>query len=81
MLFAGNVRPPTNDAQLKLAEPFMAPPVLTTLGITTAGPSSSGDDESTGPFIGVSTGSNSKSVLNYYGIDRHDGWVFTPLFR
>jgi len=20
-------------------------------------------------------------VLNYYGIDRHDGWIFTPLFR
>jgi type II secretory pathway pseudopilin PulG len=81
MLFAGNVRPPTNDPQLKDAELVMAPPVLPTLGISTAGPSSSSDDDSSGPFIGVSTGSTSKSVINYYGIDRHDGWVFTPLFR
>jgi hypothetical protein len=81
MLFAGNVRPPTNDPQLKDAELVMAPPVLPTLGISTAGPSSSSDDDSSGPFIGVSTGSTNKSVINYYGIDRHDGWVFTPLFR
>ena len=81
MLFAGNVRPPTNDPQLKQAEPFMAPPVLPTGGFTSAGPSSSGDEGSTGPFIGVSTSSKSNSVINYYGIDRHDGWIFTPLFR
>ena len=81
MLFAGNVRPPTNDPQLKAVADFMAPPVLPTLGISTAGPSSSSDDDSSGPFIGVSTGSTNKSVINYYGIDRHDGWVFTPLFR
>jgi len=81
MLFAGNVRPPTSDPQLKAVELLMAPPVLPTLGLSTAGLSSSNDDDSTGPFIGVSPGGSSKSVLNYYGIDRHDGWVFTPLFR
>jgi type II secretory pathway pseudopilin PulG len=81
MLFAGNVRPPTNDPQLKAAELLMAPPALPTLGMSTAGSASSNDDDSTGPFIGVSPGGNSKSVLNYYGIDRHDGWIFTPLFR
>jgi type II secretory pathway pseudopilin PulG len=81
MLFAGNVRPPTNDPQLKAAELLMAPPALPTLGMSTAGSASSNDDDSAGPFIGVSPGGNSKSVLNYYGIDRHDGWIFTPLFR
>ena len=81
MLFAGNVRPPTNDPQLKLVELVMAPPVLPTLGITSNGLSSSGDESSSGPFIGVSTESKSNSVINYYGIDRHDGWIFTPLFR
>ena len=81
MLFAGNVRPPTHDAQLQRVEQLMAPPVLPTLGLATTGPSSSLDDNSSGPFIGVSPDSKNKSVLTYYGIDRHDGWIFTPLFR
>lgn len=81
MLFAGNVRPPTNDRQLKDVELLMAPPVLPTGGLTSAGSSSSNDDDSTGPFIGVSIDSKNNSVINYYGIDRHDGWIFTPLFR
>lgn len=81
MLFAGNVRPPTNDPQLKQIELLMAPPVLPTLGLTSNGLSSGSDEGSTGPFIGVSLSSKSNSVINYYGIDRHDGWIFTPLFR
>ncbi|MEP6818405.1 MAG: hypothetical protein ABJA18_02655 [bacterium] len=81
MLFAGNVRPPTNDPQLKGVELVMAPPVLPTLGIATAGESSGSDESSSGPFIGVSVSSKRNSVINYYGIDRHDGWIFTPLFR
>lgn len=81
MLFAGNVRPPTNDTQLKQVEQVMAPPVSPTLGISSEGLSSSSDESSSGPFIGVSTGSKNNSVINYYGIDRHDGWIFTPLFR
>ena len=81
MLFAGNVRPPTNDTQLKSVEQLMAPPVLPTLGISSEGLSSSSDENSSGPFIGVSTRSKNNSVINYYGIDRHDGWIFTPLFR
>lgn len=81
MLFAENVRPVTRDPQLQRQEQYMAPPVLPTLGITLAAPSSSGDDNSTGPFIGVGLSSKSNSIINYYGIDRHDGWIFTPLFR
>ena len=82
MLFAGNVRPPTNDPQLKQVEQVMAPPVLPTLGISSEGLSSSSSDEnSSGPFIGVSISNKNNSVINYYGIDRHDGWIFTPLFR
>ena len=81
MLFAENVRPPTNDPQLKQVEQFMAPPILPTGDFATSESSSSSDDNSSAPFIGVSSESKSKSVLNYYGIDRHDGWIFTPLFR
>lgn len=36
---------------------------------------------STGPFIGVTSRNRSKSIITYYGIDRYDRWVFTPLFR
>jgi type II secretory pathway pseudopilin PulG len=34
-----------------------------------------------GPFIGVMSRSRRKAVLHYYGVERHDRWVFTPLFR
>lgn len=81
MLYADNLRPTTSDQQLKQVEQLMAPPVLPTLGIAPAGSSAAGDSSSTGPFIGVSVDSKKTSVINYYGIDRHDGWIFTPLFR
>ncbi len=83
MLYAGNVRPPTNDPQLKAVELFMAPPVIAVTGLS-ASPTSTGSGLSsgtTGPFIGVSSNSKTDSVITYYGIDRHDQWVFTPLFR
>ena len=35
----------------------------------------------TGPFIGVVSRSRRKSVLAYYGIERHDRWIFTPAYR
>jgi len=33
------------------------------------------------PFIGVASQSRSKSIIAYYGIERHSNWIFTPLFR
>jgi len=33
------------------------------------------------PFIGVASQSKSRSVVAYYGIERHSRWIFTPLFR
>lgn len=81
MLYANNVRPPTNDPQLKQIELLMAPPVLPTNNLGTTGSSSAGDDSSSGPFIGVTIDSKADSVLTYYGVERHDGWIFTPLFR
>lgn len=46
----------------------------------------SGDDDfevvtDNAPFIGVSSQSRARSVLTYYGIEKHSNWVFTPLFR
>ncbi|MDQ4122930.1 MAG: type II secretion system GspH family protein [Acidobacteriota bacterium] len=34
-----------------------------------------------GPFVAVVSRSQRKSVITYYGIERHDRWIFTPLFR
>lgn len=34
-----------------------------------------------GPFIGVASKSARAAVINYYGIDHHNLWVFTPLYR
>ena len=33
------------------------------------------------PFIGVASQSRSRSIITYYGIERHSSWIFTPLFR
>jgi len=33
------------------------------------------------PFIGVASQSRRRSVIAYYGIERHSSWIFTPLFR
>jgi hypothetical protein len=33
------------------------------------------------PFIGVASQSRSTSIINYYSIERHSNWIFTPLFR
>lgn len=81
MLFAGNVRPTTRDPQLRDAEQDMGAVVLPITGLSTSTSASSSSPTSTGPFIGVGPSSTDNSILTYYGIDRHDGWVFTPLFR
>jgi type II secretory pathway pseudopilin PulG len=81
MLYSENIRPQTNDPQLKQVEQHMAPPVMPTLGIASSNTDSSTGANSTGPFIGVASESGSDSVLHYYGVARHQGWVFTPLFR
>jgi type II secretory pathway pseudopilin PulG len=36
---------------------------------------------SNGPFIGVASRSRRESIVAYYGIERHDEWVFTPFFK
>lgn len=84
MIYAGNVLPnPTNPQMLQLQQ-FAAPAIagIVDTGTTQSSPGgeSSGLDSS-GPFVGVSSRSRRDSVLHYYGIVRHDQWIFTPLFR
>jgi type II secretory pathway pseudopilin PulG len=83
MVYTANVRPPTRDPQLALVQQNMAPIVVSILGLDPSNTSAQSglSEDSTGPFIGVSSRSKRNSVITYYGIERHDQWVFTPLFR
>ena len=38
-------------------------------------------ESGSGPFIGVASRSRCASIITYYGIERHDKWVFTPFYR
>ena len=84
MFYAGNVLPQTRDPQMAQLQTFAVPRLtnITNLGIAnTRRNSSSFDDDATGPFVGVASRSRRKSVLTFYGIEQHDQWIFTPLFR
>lgn len=83
MVYSNNIRPPTNDPYLKSVEILMAPPMIGIGGLSSSSGSSGGglSGASSGPFIGVSSSSDHDAVLTYYGIEHHDKWVFTPLFR
>ena len=84
MFYAGDVLPPPRDQQIAQLQQF-AVPVLTSL-VNLGRPaeprqSSSVDDEGGGPFVGIASRSRRSSALTYYGIEQHDQWIFTPLFR
>lgn len=86
MLYAGG-QPPQGRQLPPLLRPFAAPVaniVNLNTATSTSQPASSDEGssfKSTGPFIGVASHSRRESVINYYGIDHHDAWVFTPIFR
>jgi len=80
MLYSENIRPNTSDQHLKGVEGFMAP-VTISGGTGLSGSAAVRDLNYSGPFIGVASRSDSNSVIYYYGIARHDGWIFTPMFR
>jgi hypothetical protein len=60
------------------------PRVTNILDVDSGGGRTDGDDDSSnsnGPFIGVASRSQRDSIVTYYGVDHHDGWVFTPFYR
>jgi type II secretory pathway pseudopilin PulG len=81
MLYSGSLIPEPNITQIKELQLFSAPQLLP--GGVPMAPNNSDDssDDTSGPFVGVSSRSRNSSVLYYYGIDQHNHWVFTPLFR
>ncbi|HZI17815.1 MAG TPA: hypothetical protein VEY09_04395 [Pyrinomonadaceae bacterium] len=83
-LYCDGCQPQTlvRDPRLKTLAPL--PQVTSILDTGTRDEAPGGEDSSlssSGPFIGVASRSRRESILTYYGIERHDKWVFTPLFR
>lgn len=84
LFYTGNFVPQPRDPQMAQLQLFAVPRLVTATNIGDREPSSSsssGDTFSSGPFVGVVSRSKKDSVLTYYGIERHDQWIFTPLFR
>ena len=84
MFYTNNVIPPTRDPQIAQLQQFAVPAMVATsnLGALSATrDTASVDDDASGPFVGVASRSRRDSVLTYYGIEREEQWIFTPLFR
>jgi type II secretory pathway pseudopilin PulG len=84
MFYSNNVIPQVRDPQMAQLQQFAVPQLVnvTNFGSLSATRStSSADADVSGPFVGVASRSKRDSVLTYYGIERHDQWIFTPLFR
>jgi hypothetical protein len=84
LLYAGNTVPAPRHPQIVELQRLMVPELAAIVGLDST--SSAGDDDdlssvSSGPFVGVASRSGKSSVLYYYGIEQHNDWVFTPLFR
>lgn len=80
----GRTPTPTNDQALTALAGQL--PQLTGLitGLGSGSIDEGGEDSSlttNGPFIGVASRSRRDSIITYYGIERHDRWVFTPFYR
>jgi type II secretory pathway pseudopilin PulG len=87
MLYNGGEMPHTRD-ETRVPEVYglaikrMSGLINTKSDDAEAAPGGEDDAEnSSGPFIGVVSRSRRNSVISYYGIERHDQWIFTPLFR
>jgi type II secretory pathway pseudopilin PulG len=84
MFYSNNILPTAREQEMQQLQQFAVPRlqnVLNTGSLTSKPDSSSVADDATGPFVGVASRSRRDSVLTFYGIERHDQWIFTPLFR
>ena len=82
-LYTGGFTPPTREPALQQFVAQMTA-LINTRTKDSKETAPGGEDSSpnnTGAFIGVASRSRRNSVLTYYGIDSHDRWIFTPLFR
>jgi len=82
--YTGSFVPSPTVPQIVTLQQFAVPPMASAIHIgekPESSSSSSADDVSSGPFVGVASRSKRDSVLTYYGIERENQWIFTPLFR
>ncbi len=83
-IYAGGVPPRPRDNAIAGLQDASVPRLVDVLNTGSTETAPGGQDNSpssSGPFVGVASHSRRTSVINYYGIDRHDQWIFTPLFR
>ncbi|HEY3027913.1 MAG TPA: type II secretion system protein [Pyrinomonadaceae bacterium] len=83
-IYAGGVPPRPRDSAIAGLQDASVPRLVDVLNTGSTETAPGGQDTSpgsSGPFVGVASRSRRNSVINYYGIDRHDQWIFTPLFR
>jgi type II secretory pathway pseudopilin PulG len=83
-IFAGGFPPRPRDTVIAGLQDASVPRITNVLNTRSTEAAPGGEDtaaSSSGPFVGVASRSRRNSVINYYGIDRHDHWIFTPLFR
>jgi type II secretory pathway pseudopilin PulG len=85
VLYTNGLQPAnlTKDAKMRAVAPNI-PIISNVLDLGEEEEASGGEITSAtskGPFIGVASRSQRQSVIAYYGIERHDKWIFTPLFR
>lgn len=84
MAYVGTVVPQPRDREIIQLQQLAVPQIVSVLNTGTPSRptgSSSISDDSSGPFVGVASRSKRASVLTFYGIENHEQWIFTPLFR
>lgn len=84
MVYSGNFLPTPRTAQLIELQRLMVPQIvsISPQGLSSTNTQSEDfSDDASGPFVGVSSRSRRNAVLYYYGIEHHNQWIFTPLFK
>jgi type II secretory pathway pseudopilin PulG len=81
-LYSGGVPPVPRQEFTGLAS--LIPRMSSVLDVESTGTTPGGASTSldaSGPFIGVASNSQRDSVISFFGIERHEAWIFTPMFR
>ena len=83
MKYNNGVTPPTpNIPALQAPLAVIVNSINTETSEETEPPGDEDDEQNMdAPFIGVVSRLRTKSIVTFYGIERYDQWIFTPIFR